>query len=242
MLDQALGALLSSEELPPRPILWSNLKLTHIVPDPRVLDTKGWKMRLRYVQGAVVEGSRTGPVLIQSPPLSATLVSKTKTTKDNMRTYPEVSMALKLGPTFDDKGVDVASQFTSTCLRGLEEDLRPNIQSWFDSGVDSHLPITTKSLVEPPVSPHPASMWARMQLDKRGKPENCPILDEKNVKRSLVDLEKALKEQKATVQVMLHFADVYWLPDKRQWGVNVFVRGVRYSPAVQQFNDVEFID
>jgi hypothetical protein len=169
-------------------------------------------------------------------------VSKTKTTLDKTRTYPEVSIALRLGPTYDDKGVDVATQFVNTCILAIEADLEPNIVSWFDSISGGTQPIHLKSMIEDPQHPHPASMWARMQLDKKGKPENCPILDDKNAKRTLQELERALKEQKATVQLMLQFADVYWLPDKRQWGVNVFVRGIRYLPAVQQFNDVEFID
>jgi hypothetical protein len=234
--------MFSPEETEPIPVLWSNFKANHVVPDPRVLDAQGFKMRLRYVHGAVVEGAKTGPLLIQTPLLSATLVSKTKTTKDNQRTYPEVSIALKLGVTYDDKGGDVASQFVNGCLRALEEDLEPSIKSWFDSGLDTTSPIHHKPLVDPPVAPHPSSMWARIQLDKKGKPENCTIKDEKNVKRTMVDLERALKEQKAKVQLMLQFTDVYWLPLKRQWGVNVFVRGVRYMPAVQQFSDVEFID
>jgi hypothetical protein len=234
--------MFSLEETDPIPVLWSNFKPNHVVPDPRVLGVEGFKMRLRYVHGAVVEGAKTGPLLIQTPPLSATLVSKTKTTKDNQRTYPEVSMALKFGPTLDDKGVDVASHFVTHCLQAMEKDLEPSISSWFDSGIDTTSPIQHKALVEPPEHPHPPSMWARFQLDKKGKPENCTIKDEKNVKRGLPDLDRALKEQKAKVQLMLHFTDVYWLPDKRQWGVNVFVRGVRYVPAVQQFNDVEFIE
>jgi hypothetical protein len=221
----------------PTPILWNSFRSDHLIPVVRVLDPvdKHPKMKLEYIYGAMVPGASSRPLLVQTPRMRGVALS-TQRQGEGGRMYVDGSVGFKMN------GVSVTGSqvhdFYNSFVSPLEQRVAVAVEAWLNSDLASQL----KPVVSPGEGAYDGTLWAKLELDVRGKPKTCSIFDEHQVNRSFQELQKALKEQNAEMQALLEVQSVFYLKDKMMYGVNICVRGIQYFPDTNQILPYNFIE
>jgi hypothetical protein len=222
------------------PIWWSDFRSDHLVPDQRVLDAVDLhpKLRLKYVHGALVSGAKEATLVIQTPQMRGVALMQTRHVPNTVKSYTEASIGFKM------RGEEEGdSDFETVFVSELEAQVEKFVGPWLDNRVDRPTPnLEKRGLVTPGQGGYEGTMWAKVELDKAGKPKNCDIFDDKRVVRTFLDLQNALKDQGAVMHALLEVQEAYFLPSKGCWGVNVCVRGIQYFPQKEVFKGYNFIE